>query len=108
MTNVHGWRGGWSPAARFLVPVAPFLGLALALGISRTPRIITGAILAAQACMDGYFWSHPKLLWSMDGGVTDVSWAIPLALLATWAGMTAWMARARLHAGGIPAPGKAL
>lgn len=25
ITNVHGWTGGWSPAARFLLPVAPLL-----------------------------------------------------------------------------------
>ena len=24
VTNPHGWEGGWSPAARFLMPIAPF------------------------------------------------------------------------------------
>ena len=33
--NPHGWRGGWSPAARFLVPIAPFLGLPIALALGR-------------------------------------------------------------------------
>jgi hypothetical protein len=107
MTNVHGWRGGWSPAARFLVPVAPFLGLALAFGVAHAPRIIAGAILAAQACLDAYFWSQPKLLWSMEDGATDVPWAIALGLLATWAALTAWLARARPHAGASPALGQA-
>ena len=29
-SNVHGWTGGWSPAARFLVPVAAFLWIPVA------------------------------------------------------------------------------
>ena len=90
-----------------LRPVAPFLGVALAFGISRTPRIVAGAILAAQAGIDAYFWSRPKLLWNMEDGATDVPWAIALGLLATWAALTAWLARARPHASAIPVLGKA-
>ena len=28
--NVHGWTGTWSPAARFLVPIAPLMAIAVA------------------------------------------------------------------------------
>jgi hypothetical protein len=95
VTNVHGWRGGWSPAARFLVPVAPFLGLALAFGMARAPRFVAAVILIGQACLDGYFWSHPKQLWNLDDGAPGVPWTLALGSLAVLALLTAWLARDR-------------
>jgi hypothetical protein len=94
VTNVHGWRGGWSPAARFLVPVAPFLGLALAFGIARAPRFVVAVILMGQACLNGYFWSHPKLLWHVGAGsAVGGGGAVMLGLLAGLMCVTLWLAR---------------
>lgn len=68
-TNVHGWRGGWSPAARFLVPVAPFLGLPIALlFLRRNSRALVVGLAAVQLLLDGFFWSRPMLLWSEEAG----------------------------------------
>ena len=33
LTNVHGWTGGWNPAARFLTPITPLLGLCVFAGL---------------------------------------------------------------------------
>jgi hypothetical protein len=69
MTNTHGWRGGWSPAARFLVPIAPFLALAGPLVLAeRASRYLTIAILALQFAIDAFFWGRPMLLWSEGPG----------------------------------------
>ena len=48
MLNAHGWRGGWTPAARFLVPVAPFLAI-LAFGAVAHLRRIPAIVLAIVA-----------------------------------------------------------
>jgi hypothetical protein len=70
ITNIHGWRAGWSPAARFLVPIAPFL--AIAAPLLRWPRKAVGVglsvLLALQLVLDGFFWGHPMLLWSEGAG----------------------------------------
>lgn len=67
VTNVHGWRGGWSPAARFLVPIAPFLALPISgLLLERTGRRVFVLIAAVQIVFDAVFWAHPMLFWS-DG-----------------------------------------
>ena len=69
MTNLYGWRGGWSPAARFLVPIAPFMALAVPLLLTgRTSLRIAAALVSVQVLLDAFFWSHPMLLWSEGPG----------------------------------------
>jgi len=66
--NAHGWRGGWSPAARFLVPVTPMLAILAFSAVAYTrplPAIVMG-IIALQVSLDVILWQHPKLLWN-DG-----------------------------------------
>lgn len=72
VTNVHGWTGGWSPPARFLVPIVPLLGLLVAVGITRAPRIVIAAIVAIQVVVSAYFWQTPKNLWNDGNGVAAV------------------------------------
>ena len=69
VTNVHGWRGGWSPPARFLVPVLPLvaIGVAKALDTARA-RWLAGAIVLAQLALDAVFWWRPMLLWNEGAG----------------------------------------
>jgi hypothetical protein len=66
--NAHGWRGGWSPAARYLVPIAPMLGILAFSAAAYAPRLpaIARSILALQVALDVILWQHPKLLWN-DG-----------------------------------------
>jgi hypothetical protein len=114
--NAHGWRGGWSPAARFLVPVAPFLALAMVLVLAATThRIVAGAVIVLQGLLDLSFWAHPMLLWNDDTGTAAFlralggdalaacfpTWdpvsardlGVSVLALAAWAGLTAWLAR---------------
>jgi len=72
ITNVHGWTGGWSPAARFLVPVVPLIALAIPAGVRVVPRVVVVAILTLQVATDVYFWQHPKNLWNDGDGVAAV------------------------------------
>jgi hypothetical protein len=68
--NPHGWDGGWSPAARFLVPITPIL-IVLAFGyvarIKRIPRVLS-VLFLSQVLLDLVYWSHPKLLWNLGTG----------------------------------------
>lgn len=69
MTNIHGWRGGWSPAARFLVPLAPFLALAVPRLLTRRSSLrVVASLVLLQVGLDAFFWGHPMLLWSEGPG----------------------------------------
>ena len=68
LTNVHGWTGGWNPAARFLTPIVPLLGLCVYAGLAATPRPIAIAIVTLQIAINGYAWQHPKILWNDGDG----------------------------------------
>jgi len=91
--NAHGWRGGWSPAARFLVPVAPFLAILVFASIADLKRlpVIVMPIVVIQVCLDALFWNQPKLLWSegvgtsallnaLDGNTGHISRYVPSIL----------------------------
>jgi hypothetical protein len=68
ITNAHGWTGGWSPAARFLTPLTPLLGLAVFAGLRALPKAIALAIVALQVLISAYAWQHPKVLWNDGDG----------------------------------------
>jgi hypothetical protein len=70
--NVHGWTGGWSPPARFLVPIVPLLALAVAAAVRATPAWILVPVVVAQLGIDAYVWQHPKLLWNDGDGVAAI------------------------------------
>jgi hypothetical protein len=94
ITNVHGWRGGWSPAARFLVPVAPFLALGVPLLLlKRRGRWVAIAIVCLQVAFDAFFWGHPMLLWSEWPGPAPLAEALIgsslTAMLPVWEHLTA-------------------
>lgn len=71
-TNIHGWTGGWSPAARFLVPIVPLLAILLAIGLSRAPRAVIYGAVAVQIVISAYFWQQPKNLWNDGDGIAAV------------------------------------
>jgi hypothetical protein len=68
ITNVHGWTGGWNPAARFLTPIAPLLGVLVFAGLRALPRAASIPIVALQIVISAYAWQHPKLLWNDGDG----------------------------------------
>jgi hypothetical protein len=68
LTNVHGWTGGWSPAARFLTPLTPLLGLGVYAGLRAVPSAIALAAVALQVAISAYVWQHPKVLWNDGDG----------------------------------------
>jgi hypothetical protein len=68
LTNVHGWTGGWSPAARFLTPLTPLLGLSVLGGLRAMPKAIAIAAIVLQAAISAYAWQHPKVLWNEGDG----------------------------------------
>jgi hypothetical protein len=72
ITNVHGWTGGWSPAARFLTPVVPLVALGLPAAMRATPRILVALLLIVQIAIDGYMWQNPKNLWNDGDGTAAI------------------------------------
>lgn len=103
MTNMHGWTGGWSPAARFLLPVAPLLWVGvgyLAMHTSRAGRLMIAVLVAIQLLMDAYVWQYPKTLWKdpdgsifFPGSLWLPSWTEPRAAMlfaVLIAGACAW------------------
>jgi hypothetical protein len=89
MINRHGWSGGWSPAARFLVPVTPLFvlyGVRFMAGLSRMPWAVF-ALLLAQVLLDAVYWSHPKVLWNEGTGAS----ALARFLSPSWLDMSAWL-----------------
>jgi hypothetical protein len=86
--NRHGWSGGWAPAARFLVPIAPLLAI-MAFGYVRHLRKLSLAmsvLLLAQAALDLLFWSRPKLLWNDGTGTSALA-----AFASRWWQIGAWL-----------------
>lgn len=68
VSNAIGWTGGWSPAARFLVPIVPLLAIAVAAGVRVTPRMILVPVIVLQIGIDALVWQHPKVLWNKGDG----------------------------------------
>ena len=78
VTNVHGWRGGWSPAARFLVPIAPFVAMSLPLlWHSKLGRIVTSVVVALQVVISAFLWAHP--IFTFSDGPGPALWLLKLA-----------------------------
>ncbi len=117
MINPHGWRGGWSPAARFLVPVIPLVGvLVFAYAATATRRRLVLAVLVLQLGMNLLFLMNPKVLWNDGDGtsalvelvaganatrylptlavpVTTLQMAAAAAAVAAWWVLTIWLAK---------------
>jgi hypothetical protein len=87
MINPYGWAGGWSPAARFLVPIAPLLAIAAFVyrsSLATVPWTVT-TIVTVQCVLDAIYWSRPKVLWN-DGTGRGA-----LAALASPLDLPAWL-----------------
>lgn len=113
MLNYHGWRGGWSPAARFLVPVVALAALPIVAAARRLATPVVLALVMWQGLLDAFFWSRPMLLWNEGPGPAAFlleiggealasmfpSWdpvaghglTVSLGVVAVWLGLTVWL-----------------
>jgi hypothetical protein len=74
MSAAHDqWWGGFSPAARFLVPLVPIFALA-AVGVvkHRVVRRLSVLLLLPQILISAYGWQYPRTLWPQGDGVNRV------------------------------------
>ncbi len=79
MTIYADWTAGFSPAARFLVPLIPFLAIPLARAAShRTVRIVALTLLAFQALIAIVIWQHPRALWPKNIATNSALERIPV------------------------------
>jgi hypothetical protein len=63
------WWAGFSPAARYLVPIVPFCAVALADSLrARVMRGVIGALAVIQVPIAVYAWGHPRTLWPAGEG----------------------------------------
>jgi hypothetical protein len=90
VVNRHGWRGGWSPAARFLVPVMPFLALGIVHALMRCRRWITATLAALQLALDAVYWSRPQLLWEDGDGHSALMDTLGRALHVSFSWWPSW------------------
>jgi hypothetical protein len=73
----EGWWAGFSPAARYLVPVMPFLAIALADSQrSSFSRGVTAVLAVAQAAVVAAAWHHPRSLWPRTDGTNPLLHAL--------------------------------
>ena len=64
-----GWWAGFSPAARYLVPLIPFFVVIIAQAFRYRPIRLCGlALLACQVVIDAAVWQHPRTLWPSPQG----------------------------------------
>jgi hypothetical protein len=73
------WGAGFSPPARYVVPILPFLAYAAARGLER-PIIRRAAVplLLFQLAISAYVWQHPRALWPKELGTNQALDHIPL------------------------------
>lgn len=72
------WSAGFSPAARYLVPLVPLavapVAQALSYGAIRTMAL---GIVVFQACIIAVVWQYPRTLWPKEHGTNDALASIP-------------------------------
>ena len=69
----HQWWAGFSPAARFLVPLAPIFCLfGIELALRSRLRLAAIVLLVPQGIMTAYAWQHARLLWPQGDGENRV------------------------------------
>ncbi|MBE3123636.1 MAG: hypothetical protein IMZ65_02405, partial [Planctomycetes bacterium] len=60
-----GWWAGFSPAARYIVPLTPIWLVVIAGALVHRPiRAAAGTLLVFQVLIDGVVWQRPRTLWS--------------------------------------------
>ena len=73
------WWGGFSPAARYLVPIVPLCAVPVAAALRSTGiKIGAAALVVPQVAIDIIVWQHPRALWPQDSGLNPAmtSWYV--------------------------------
>jgi hypothetical protein len=79
MASFVVWSAGFSPAARYLVPIMPLLAVPVAQACtSAIVRRVAAVLLVVQAAIVAYAWGHPRALWPKDLGGNEILERIPL------------------------------
>ena len=69
MSSYVVWWAGFSPAARYLVPIMPFFAVAAAESLEfAVVRWATAALMTLEMPLVLYAWQHPRLLWPTGDG----------------------------------------
>ncbi len=64
------WWGGFSPAARYLVPIMPLCLVPMAHAMRhRFLRYAAAIVVLPQLAIDVVVWQHPRALWPAANGV---------------------------------------
>jgi hypothetical protein len=73
------WGAGFSPPARYIMPILPLLAFAAARGLEQ-PIVRRAAIplLVFQVAITAYCWQHPRAMWPQEVGTNQALDAIPL------------------------------
>jgi hypothetical protein len=79
MASYATWDAGFSPAARFLVPLTPLVAFAALHALdSRILRLTAVPLLVFQAAITAVVWNHPRALWPKEQATNQALDAIPV------------------------------
>lgn len=79
MASFVVWSAGFSPAARYLVPLMPLVALPAVRALDRPAvRWAAAPLLVFQAAIVAYAWGHPRALWPKDLGGNELLDHIPI------------------------------
>jgi hypothetical protein len=95
IVNPYGWVGGFSPAARFLVPIAPLMLVGASMcarSVRGVARAFVTALIALQLTLDAAVWQMPRLLWNDGDGVSAFRSRLPDAMSGLWTLFPTWHA----------------
>ena len=70
MASFVEWWGGFSPAARYLVPIAPLCLVPIVESLRyRSLRVVLALLCVPQLLIDAVVWQHPRTLWPVASAV---------------------------------------
>lgn len=73
------WNAGYSPAARFLVPLTPLFALPAVKAIEvRWFRLVAAPVVVLQLAISAYGWQRPRALWPGEVGDNRALTALPV------------------------------
>jgi hypothetical protein len=79
MAGFAVWSAGFSPAARYLVPLAPLLAVPAAASLDYALfRRVAVIGVACQALLTAILWQSPRLLWPEEAGRNAALERVPL------------------------------
>jgi hypothetical protein len=70
-----GWWAGFSPAARYILPLVPFLLVAIAAAAARYRAVLVAAAVLTlpQLAIDAVIWHRPRTLWPSETAASNAA-----------------------------------